>query len=71
MHFLATAIIQNTYIIAQLCATNNAVVTEQHPLAVKHSLVGNQFHLGHKQTHTLVAQVKLRGHVGVYLEIAR
>ena len=54
VEFLKSCIEQTLHIVAQLGATYDRVVAEQHTLAIDHSLVWYEFHLGNKRSHGLV-----------------
>ena len=61
---------KHPYVVAQLSATHDGVVTEQHTLATEHGLVGYQFHLGHQRAHGLVRWRKGAGPGGRVLDYA-
>ena len=47
---------EHLHIVAQLGASHDTVVAEQHSLAFQHILVGDEFHLGHQRAHGLVGR---------------
>ena len=61
MHFLGTILEKHLDIITQLRTANNRVVTKDHTLSLHQLPVGNQFHLRHKVSATLVSGSKATG----------
>ena len=64
MNFLCTVVEKHFHVVAQLRATHDGIVAEEHALAVEHGLVGNELHLGHQGAHFLIGGGETAGPCG-------
>ena len=68
MDLLGAIFEEHAHIVAQLCASDDGIVAEDHPLAVEQRTVWNEFHFGHEITPALVARCEASGPGGCVLE---